>query len=90
MRDPVSQKFGALCVFKSPSNGKADDLRVVLIGADGLEKVQATEGVKVTRDVDGFDRVVFAISAKGVEAGEYALKVSVGPTASLATNLRVH
>ncbi len=90
--NPVLKRGDAreICVFKSPSNGKAEDLKVVLIGADGAEKLQATEGLKVIRDADGFDRVVFTISAKGVEAGEYALRVSVGPTSSLNTVLRVH
>jgi len=88
---PVLKRGDAreICVFKSPSSGKADDLKVVLIGADGVEKPQAADGLKVLRDADGFDRVVFTISAKGVEAGEYALKVSVGPTTSLSTVLRV-
>jgi VWFA-related protein len=88
---PVLKKGDAreICVFKTPSNGKADDLKVVLIGADGSEKAQAADGVKVSRDADGFDRVVFTISAKGVDAGEYGLKVSVGPTASQTTVLRV-
>jgi len=78
-----------ICVFKSPSNGEAKDLRVVLIGADGSEKAQSAEGVKVSRDADGFDRVVFTISARDVEAGLYGLKVSIGPTASLPSSLRV-
>ena len=89
--DPVLKRGDAreICVFKSPSNGRAEDLKVVLIAADGSEKPQVADGVKVTRDADGFDRVVFTISARGVEAGEYALKVSVGPTHSLTTSLRI-
>jgi hypothetical protein len=89
--NPVLKRGTAreICVFKSPSDGEARDLRVVLIGVDGAEKTQAPESVKVSRDADGFDRVVFTISAKDVEAGEYALKVSVGSTTSLASSLRV-
>lgn len=89
--NPVLKRGDAreICVFKSPSNGRAEDLKVVLIGADGAEKVQTADGLKVIRDADGFDRVVFTLSAKGVEAGEYALKVSVGKTDSLNTVLRV-
>ena len=89
--NPVLKRGTAreICVFKSPSDGEARDLRVVLIGVDGAEKAQAPESVKVSRDADGFDRVVFTISAKDVEAGEYALKVSVGSTTSLASSLRV-
>jgi VWFA-related protein len=89
--NPVLKRGDAreICVFKSPSNGKAEDLKVVLIAADGSEKPQTADGLKVTRDADGFDRVVFTIAAKGVEAGEYALRVSVGPTVSLTTALRV-
>jgi hypothetical protein len=78
-----------ICVFKSPSNGEAKDLRVVLVGLDGIEKAQVPEGVKVSRDADGFDRVVFTIAAKDVEAGGYAIKVSVGSTTSLSSSLRV-
>ena len=89
--NPVLKRGDAreICVFKTPSNGRADDLRVVLTGADGSEKPQTPDSLKVSRDADGFDRVVFTISAKGVDAGEYALKVSVGPTVSLTTTLRV-
>jgi len=89
--NPVLKRGDAheICVFKSPSNGRAEDLRVVLIAADGSEKAQTADGLKVSRDADGFDRVVFTLSAKGVEAGEYALKVSVGPAVSLTTALRV-
>ena len=88
--DPVLKRGAAreICVFKSPSTGEAKDLRVVLIGADGAEKTQAPEGIKVSRDADGFDRVVFTLSPK-VEDGEYALRVSVGPTISLSSNLRI-
>ena len=88
---PVLKRGAAreICVFKSPSTGRAEDLRLVLIGADGTEKLQTADGLKVSRDADGFDRVVFTISPKGVEAGEYELKVSVGPTVSLTTSLRV-
>ena len=89
--NPVLKRGAAreICVFKSPSTGEARDLRVVLIGADGAEKAQATEGVKVSRDADGFDRLVFTISAKDVEVGEYALRVSVGSVTSLSSSLRV-
>jgi VWFA-related protein len=89
--DPVLKRGAPreICVFKSPSTGEAQDLRVVLIGADGVEKTQTAEGPKVWRDADGFDRVVFTISTKDVAAGEYALRVSVGPTSSLTSPLRV-
>lgn len=89
--DPVLKKGQAheICVFKSPSNGQADPLLVVLIGADGVEKTQHPEGLKVTRDADGFDRVVFSVSPRDVAAGEYQMKVTVGTTASLTTTLRV-
>ena len=88
---PVLKRGAAreICVFKSPSSGEAKDLRVVLIGADGSEKPQAADGVRVTRDADGFDRVVFTISAKDVAAGDYLLRVSVGPTTSQASVLRI-
>jgi hypothetical protein len=85
-------KHGAareICVFKSPSNGEAKDLKVTLIGADGVEKAQAAEDVKVSKDADGFDRVVFSIDPKGFPEGEYAIRVSVGPTTSLTSSLRV-
>ena len=78
-----------ICVFKSPSNGEAKDLKVTLIGADGAEKEQTAHGVKVVRDADGFDRVVFSIEPKGLAEGEYALRVSVGQTTSLTTALRL-
>ncbi|MBK5255994.1 MAG: VWA domain-containing protein [Vicinamibacteria bacterium] len=78
-----------ICVFKSPSTGKADEFRVVLTGADGVEKLQSPEGLKITRDADGFDRVVFSISPEAVGSGEYLMKVSVGPTTSLTTSMRV-
>jgi VWFA-related protein len=89
--DPVLKRGAAreICVFKTPSNGEARDLRVVLIGADGAEKAQTAEAIKVSRDADGFDRVVFTISTKDVEAGLYALRVSIGPTVSLTSQLRV-
>jgi hypothetical protein len=88
--DPVLKRGAPreICVFKSPSTGEAQDLRVVLIDADGAEKTQTTEGSKVSRDADGFDRVVFTISTN-VAAGQYALRVSVGPTTSQTSSLRV-
>ena len=88
---PVLKRGAAreICVFKSPSTGEAKDLRVVLIGADGAETTQSPEGLKVGRDVDGFDRVVFTIAAKDVESGEYALRISVGPIVSALSQLRV-
>jgi VWFA-related protein len=89
--NPILKKgsLREICVFKSPSNGEADALRVVLIGSDGIEKLQKPEGLKVTRDADGFDRVVFSVSPNDVPAGEYMMKVSVGPTTSLTTFMRV-
>ncbi len=88
---PVFKKGSAreICIFKSPSNGEAKELRVVLMGADGVEKPQAAEGLKVIRDADGFDRVVFSVSPKDVSPGEYSMSVSVGPTTSLGTSLRI-
>jgi hypothetical protein len=88
---PVLKRGAAreICVFKTPSNGEAKDLNVVLIGADGGEKVQAVENLKVSRDADGFDRVVFTIAAKDAPAGEYGLRVAVGPTVSTVSRLRV-
>ena len=79
-----------ICVFKSPSNGEAKDLQVTLVGADGVEKIQAAEGVKVSRDADGFDRVVFSIEPKGMPEGEYTIRVSIGANHSLASSLRIH
>ncbi len=89
--DPVLKKGTAreICVFKSPSDGKADSLHVVLIGADGIEKPQKAEGLKVVRDADGFDRVVFSVSPKDVPEGEYMMRVTVGSTTSLGTSMRV-
>lgn len=78
-----------ICVFKTPPTGEAKDLKVVLIGADGTEKAQPFESLTVGRDTDGFDRVVFTISAKDVDAGEYGLRVNIGPTASTVSRLRV-
>lgn len=78
-----------ICLFKSPSSGQARDLRVVLIGADGVEKVQNPEGVTVGRDADGFDRVVFMISPKDVDAGEYGMRATVGTTVSTVSRLRI-
>ncbi len=48
--DPVLKRGAPreICVFKSPSTGEAQDLRVVLIGADGVEKAQTAEGPKVS------------------------------------------
>lgn len=88
---PVLKRGAAreICVFKSPSTGEAKDLRVVLIGADGVEKIQSVEGVKVSRDADGFDHVVFMLAAKDVESGAYGLRVGVGPTVSTVSPLRV-
>jgi hypothetical protein len=78
-----------ICLFKSPASGQAKDLRVVLIGADGVEKVQNAEGMKVGRDADGFDRVVFMISPKDVDAGEYGMRATVGTTVSTVSRLRI-
>lgn len=88
---PVLKRGSAreICVFKTPSSGEAKDLKVVLIGADGGEKAQAVDGLRVGRDADGFDRVVFTISAKDVGEGEYGLRVSVGTTVSTVSRLRV-
>jgi hypothetical protein len=60
------------------------------VGADGVEKIQAAEGVKVSRDADGFDRVVFSIEPKGMPEGEYTIRVSIGANHSLASSLRIH
>ena len=78
-----------ICVFKTPPTGEAKELKVVLIGADGTEEAQPFESLTVGRDADGFDRVVFTISAKDVDAGEYGLRVNIGPTASTVSRLRV-
>ena len=78
-----------ICVFKTPPTGEAKELKVVLIGADGAEKEQKVDALKVGRDADGFDRVSFTISAKDVAAGEYGLRVSVGLTNSTVSRLRV-
>ena len=78
-----------ICVFKSPSSGEAKDLRVTLTGVDGVEKDQAALGVKVVRDADGFDRVVFSIEPKGLPEGEYSIRVSVGARTSLTSPLRI-
>ncbi len=88
---PVLKRGSAreICVFKTPSTGEAKELKVVLIGADGTEKAQPFESLTVGRDTDGFDRVVFTISAKDVDPGEYGLRVNIGPTASTVSRLRV-
>ena len=78
-----------ICVFKSPSSGEAKDLRVTLTGVDGVEKDQAALGVKVVRDADGFDRVVFSIEPKGLPEGEYSIRVSAGARTSLTSPLRI-
>jgi VWFA-related protein len=88
---PVLKRGSAreICVFKTPSTGDAKDMKVVLIGADGTEKAQPFESLTVGRDADGFDRVVFTISAKDVEAGDYGLRVNLGAAASTVSRLRV-
>ena len=88
---PILKRGSAreICVFKTPSTGEAKELKVVLIGADGTEKAQAFESLTVGRDADGFDRVVFTIAARDVDAGEYGLRVNVGPAASTVSRLRV-
>ena len=88
---PVLKRGAAreICVFKSPSNGQAKDLRVTLTGADGVEKDQPALGVTVVRDADGFDRVVFSIDPGGLPEGEYSIRVSGGAGASLAAPLRI-
>ena len=88
---PVLKRGAAreICVFKSPSTGEAKDLRVTLTGVDGAEKDQSAEGLKVIRDADGFDRVVFSIEPKGLREGEYSIRVSVGQIVSTVSFLRV-
>ena len=88
---PILKKGAAreICVFKTPPDGEARDFRVSLVAADGSEKPQTADGMKVVRDADGFDRVVFSLSAKGVDAGDYGLRVSIGTTVSLTTPLRI-
>lgn len=76
-------------MFKTPSNGEAKDLRVILTGADGLEKTQSAEAVRVVRDADGFDRVVFSIEPKGLPEGEYSIRVSIGTNTSLTSSVRL-
>ena len=79
-----------ICVFKTPSTGEAKDLKAVLIGADGVEKAQSVDGLKVNRDTDGFDRVVFTLAPKDVGEGEYGLRVTLGTGVSSVTPVRVH
>ncbi len=50
---------------------------------------QNAEGMKVGRDADGFDRVVFMISPKDVDAGEYGMRATVGTTVSTVSRLRI-
>jgi len=88
---PILKRGAAreICVFKTPSTGEAKELKVVLIGADLKERTQPFESLTVGRDADGFDRVVFTISAKDADAGDYGLRVNVGATASVVSRLRV-
>lgn len=78
-----------ICVFKSPSTGAAADLQVTLTGADGVEKAQTAAGLKVVRDADGFDRVVFTIEPKGLSSGEYSVRVTVGGVSSQPSSFRL-
>lgn len=89
--NPVLKSGAAreICVFKSPSTGAAADLQVTLVGADGAEKTQAAAGLKVVRDADGFDRVVFTIEPKGLPTGEYSVRVTVGGVSSLPSSFRL-
>ena len=77
-----------ICVFKAPSTGQAADLRVTVVGPDGVEQAQTPAGVKVVRDADGFDRIVFTIEPNGA-AGVYAIKVSLGGATSETSSFRV-
>lgn len=89
--NPVLKSGAAreICVFKSPSTGAAADLQVTLTGADGVDKTQAAGGLKVVRDADGFDRVVFTIDPKGLPSGEYSVRVTVGGVSSLPSSFRL-
>lgn len=87
---PVLKRGAAreICVFKAPSTGQAADLRVTVVGPDGVEQAQTPAGVKVVRDADGFDRIVFTIEPNGA-AGVYAIKVSLGGATSETSSFRV-
>lgn len=88
---PILKRGAAreICVFKSPPDGEAKGLRVTVVGPDGAEKTLVAEAVKVVRDADGFDRVVFNVDPKDLPSGEYSIRVNLGTRASAASSLRV-
>lgn len=78
-----------ICVFKTPSTGAAQDLKVTATDSGGGVHPMAPADVKVARDADGFDRVTFTLDGKGLQDGEYALRVSIGAAQSSPTMMRL-
>lgn len=76
--DPVFRKGTAreVCVFARPSTGKAPEIAVSFLSANGQSTPAEIDGLKAVRDADGFDRLVFSVKPGSIPAGDYTLQVA--------------
>jgi VWFA-related protein len=89
--DPVLKKGAAreVCLFVRPASGRAPEVTASLIGEDGIAIPVAAENVRVVRDADGFDRLVFSLKAQNLQPGPYTLEIAAaGATRQAAVHVQ--